>query len=563
MAMQGTAVVYCDPCTYNKLTAPVQFWCLSCEEALCKLCADSHKGMKATRNHRIITYEKSKGVTSLGHLISQQCKQHNKLLDLYCPTHDEPVCSLCISKNHRECKDMVSIDDVAKNVISSTSYSNLQRDISNLEDNLAKVRTKRKQNLTNLENQESSIQASVKEMRRKFNEHLDKLEIDFLQQLGETAESCKTNIKTSLADLESRVSVAGDMNTNVSQLNEVTTDVQMFLAIREIEKLVQTEHDWLQESLRQNKMNELSLDLKMVPINIHSTFKSFGSVLISNKPSDVELVEPTEGSAQISIKQTNRNIEKLKLSEKTRTTSSYELKDKSHNDGCLIWSNGDLMIANEDRKMEVYSGCGQYKLEIPLPGIPCGMAEISKDCIAVTYGNGKKFEIASLEKYQYKTIKTIITTNTCWAIAYYDNKLAVKISASGINIYDVNGTLSKTLNTSVTMGFFYNITMMKNIYFSLSDNHTVHCCDQHGIVVWTYQNDNLKVPKGINTDCYGNVFVVGSASKNVFIISHDGQGRELLKMDQTPFSVSFDKVNNQLLVRTRETIILFDIDFEQ
>lgn len=132
----------------------------------------------------------------------------------------------------------------------------------------------------------------------------------------------------------------------------------MFLAIREIEKLVKMEHDWLQESLRQNKMNELSLDLSMVPINIHSTFESFGSFTISNKPSDVELVEPTEGSAQISIEPTNRNIEKYKLSEKIRTTCSYEFQTKSHNYVCLISSNGDLIIANADSKIEIYSELG-------------------------------------------------------------------------------------------------------------------------------------------------------------------------------------------------------------
>ncbi|CAC5402616.1 unnamed protein product [Mytilus coruscus] len=562
MALPVTAGVHCDPCTYNKLTTPVQFWCLSCEEGLCKSCADSHKGMKATRNHKVITYEKSKEITSLGHLISQQCKQHNKVLDLYCPNHDEPACSLCISKNHRECKDMVSIDDVAKNVISSTSYSNLQRDIGNLEENLSMVMTKRQENLTNVEIQESSIESSIKDMRRKLDEHLNNLHKDVLQELTSKAEICKTNVKMSLADLESRLEVASEINTSISQIKEVATDVQVFLAIREIEKLVKIEHNWLQESLRQNKMNELSLDLTMDTTNIHSTLKSFGSVTISNKPAEVEIVEPTVGSAQISIEPTNRKIEKIKLREKTRTTF-YEFMDNSHKHGCLIWSNGDLIIANEDEKMKVYSGCGQFKLEIPLPDIPSDMTEISNDCIAVTYGNGKRIEIANLKKYQYKTVKTILTTNTCWGISYYDNKLAVKISTLGIHIYDVNGTLLKQLETGAKVDFFYNIAMMKNIYFSRSDKNTVHCCDQHGIEVWTYQNYNLQVPRGITSDRYGNVFVVGSASKNLFIISHDGQGREILKMEQTPFSVSYDKVNNQLLVRTREAILLFDIDFEQ
>ncbi|VDI30358.1 Hypothetical predicted protein [Mytilus galloprovincialis] len=191
------------------------------------------------------------------------------------------------------------------------------------------------------------------------------------------------------------------------------------------------------------------------------------------------------------------------------------------------------------------------------------MTEISKDCFAVTYGNGNKFAIASLEKYQYKTIKKIITPYTCWGISYCDNKLAVKISSVGIYLYDVNGKLLKNIESVEKLNYFYNIAMTKNIYFSWREENAVHCCDQQGNEVWTYQHDNLQDPSGITTDRYGNIFVVGSSSKNLFIISNDGQGREILKMEQTPISVSCDKVNNQLLVRTCGQILLFDITFEQ
>lgn len=564
MAVQGTAVIYCDPCTYNKLIAQVQFWCLSCEEALCKSCSDSHKGMKATRNHRIITYEKSKEVTSLGHLISQQCKQHNKVLDLYCPNHDEPVCSLCISKNHRECKEMVSLDDVAKNVISSTSYSNLQRDISNHEENLFKVKTKRQQNLTIVETQESSIQSSVKEMRKKMDEHLDNLEKDLIQELAGTKETCKTTIKMTLADLEFRLSVASEMHSKISQLKEIATDVQLFLAIREIDKLVNIEQNWLQESLNEQNMNESSLYLNMEPMNNLLTLKSLGSVTIVSKFSEVQTVTPSSGEAQMSIKPIDKRIEKIKLFEKTCIKSSYKVKDGSLYFGCLICSTGGFMLVNYCKdNLEMFNGSGKHQANIPIPGTPSDMTEISNDCFAITFGNGRKIEIASIKISQYKTIKTIPTTGTCWGISYYDNKLAVKISNEGIHLYNINGTLLKKLETEETQGLFYNVTMMENIYCSRRKENTVFCCNQQGNVLWTFQDNLLQDPEGITTDSYGNVFVVGGQSKNIFVISHDGQGRELLKMEQTPISVSCDKVNNQLLVRTNEKVFLFDITFEK
>ncbi|CAC5379891.1 unnamed protein product [Mytilus coruscus] len=249
---------------------------------------------------------------------------------------------------------MVSRDDVAKNVISSTSYSNLQRDIGNLEENLARVRTKHLENLNDVEGQESSIKLSIKDMRRKLDEHLNNLEKDVLQELTTKAEICKTDL---------------------------------FPAVGEEEKLVLGEHIWLQESLSHMKMNEFFIDLNTDPVSQMLTFKSLGSITVASKTIVAEIVAPSVKAAQIPREPTI-DIEKVKLREKTKM--SYQSENQNLSFGCLICSSGDLIIASSIGQLEILNENGQHKINVSLSSIPSDITEISNDNIGITFGNEKK-----------------------------------------------------------------------------------------------------------------------------------------------------------------------------
>lgn len=128
--------------------------------------------------------------------MSQTCKTHSKVLDLYCPSHDAPVCSLCIADVRRECKSIVSLDEVAKNVVSSSSFCNVEQNVGNLLKNLSQLKAERERNSKQLQNDKTTKTASVKEIKRKLNEHvLDTLEEKLLQDLFIKAGTCETEIK--------------------------------------------------------------------------------------------------------------------------------------------------------------------------------------------------------------------------------------------------------------------------------------------------------------------------------------------------------------------------------
>ncbi|XP_052087448.1 tripartite motif-containing protein 75-like isoform X2 [Mytilus californianus] len=386
MASGTTTDVNCGPCLYNNITVPGNVWCLSCEEGLCQSCADSHQGIKATRNHKVIPVEKCHHVASIGHLMSQTCKNHNKALDLYCPSHDAPVCSLCISENHRECKDIVSLDDVAKNVVSSSSFCNLEQNVGNLFKNLSQLKAERERNSKQLQSDKIAKNTSVKEMRRKLNELLDTLEEKLLQELSSKTGTCETEINNSLFEIELKTKAVYAIQSNISQLKEMATDVQFFLAIREIDKSVTTETNWLHAIANQRNMEELTLDLKTKPMEDLLETKSLGSVKIDRSRNTVPINHLGMKEAQIPLEAMRNKIDRIRLQQKIYIPLPITNMLVENLFGCMICSDGNIIFADgPSRTIKVFNKKGNHIKDVRVPGTPSDITEISQGRIAVTY----------------------------------------------------------------------------------------------------------------------------------------------------------------------------------
>jgi sugar lactone lactonase YvrE len=69
----------------------------------------------------------------------------------------------------------------------------------------------------------------------------------------------------------------------------------------------------------------------------------------------------------------------------------------------------------------------------------------------------------------------------------------------------------------------YVATSGDKLYYTNWNTHTVTCCDLYGTSQWEFNESVLRCPLGISVDNDGNVYVVGFHSKNVVVISPDGQ----------------------------------------
>jgi DNA-binding beta-propeller fold protein YncE len=112
---------------------------------------------------------------------------------------------------------------------------------------------------------------------------------------------------------------------------------------------------------------------------------------------------------------------------------------------------------------------------------------------------------------------------------------------------------------------YYVSTSGDKLYYTNINTHTVTCCDLHGTIQWEFIDKHvLQYPYGISVDNDGNVYVVGYDTKNVVVISPDGQRhRQLLSIKDGlsyPYVLDYDKSTSRLLVVNQSsTAFLFDV----
>ena len=90
-------------------------------------------------------------------------------------------------------------------------------------------------------------------------------------------------------------------------------------------------------------------------------------------------------------------------------------------------------------------------------------------------------------------------------------------------------------------------------------------CDLNGTTQWEFKDNRvLQCPYDISVDNDGNVYVVGSNSKNVVVFSPDGQcHKQVLSSTDgmsCPCVLDYDKSTNRLLVvNESKSAFLFDV----
>ncbi|CAG2227305.1 unnamed protein product [Mytilus edulis] len=117
-----------------------------------------------------------------------------------------------------------------------------------------------------------------------------------------------------------------------------------------------------------------------------------------------------------------------------------------------------------------------------------------------------------------------------------------------INLEDESVTRVMTNQMS---SHVYIATFDEQLFYTNNNTDSVHCCDIQGNIKWTFSDKSaLSFPLGISVD--NDVFVVAAKTKNVVVISPDGQHhiQVLSKEDGlvNPTVLKYVRSNNKLIV---------------
>ncbi|CAC5389077.1 unnamed protein product [Mytilus coruscus] len=379
-------------------------------------------------------------------------------------------------------------------------------------------------------------------MREILNKHLDDMEQNLIADFSTKSGFCKTAYANTIKQLIPIDDKLAKLKNETESLKRIASDEQIFLGTREICKVVEQEINSMKTILNAAKSYEINLELDS---DIFSTFldnvSHLGSISINENNANLQFKEIKLNQAQMQVSLPLVNVvQELQLREKLKLEKTSL---KIVVTGCILLVNGDILIADH------------WDTNIVLKPY-----ESDPDHIAITYGSSGtnildviKLSSGALEKeiQTQQFAKKHSTTENCFGISYWDNKIYVMVEKVGIVVLDTSGKALNTISIDTEKG--RKVVVFKDrIYYTDRKKNTVHCLNTVGQEMWVYRDKSIVEPCGLAVASNLDVFVSCSKSNNVILIRCDGKDSKILlrKGDNLvkPKAIHFNRERRELLV---------------
>ncbi|XP_045215664.2 uncharacterized protein LOC123565974 [Mercenaria mercenaria] len=187
MAAEETINQTCDPCKFRGVDSSSVKYCKTCQEQLCKGCADVHKSSKATRKHFLVNIKdiNVNSVTGIALEVLQRCISHpQKLLEFFCVEHNHLICSTCLLLHQSDnCTNVIEVAKAGEALLQSTFTEKVKADLHSVKLKLEQDKNSIKLQQTATKKAHTYIKEMLCETRAKLFHHFHKLENEILTKV--------------------------------------------------------------------------------------------------------------------------------------------------------------------------------------------------------------------------------------------------------------------------------------------------------------------------------------------------------------------------------------------
>jgi hypothetical protein len=370
-----------------------------------------------------------------------------------------------------------------------------------------------------------------------------------------------------MASLDEKEKELTEYQTIIVNIKQYASDLQTFLAMKQIENDVESLETSLHAQVNTDSLNQTNLSCKIDTTlkKITTSIDGFGEVVVESKPCELTFVRKKDKQAQMMVADpppvSVDNIQ-LNLKQKINTKGAMLRGCSLLTDDRMVlssWDNDIVRFINKDGVELFQIGKGKGKTGSNIVYIK------DNNSVAVSSGNGdtKCITIIDIDK---KEIMTTISMDTyIYSMAVRGRTIYYCAGDTGLKMINLSDKSVSDVINSTMSPFDYVATSRDKLYYTIFNTNTVTCCNLHGTTQWKFKDERvLQHPCGISVDNDGNVYVVGVASKNVVVISSDGQRhRQLLSYKDglvNPFVLDYDRSTNRLLVVIMsDTALLFGV----
>ncbi|CAG2217150.1 unnamed protein product [Mytilus edulis] len=300
--------------------------------------------------------------------------------------------------------------------------------------------------------------------------------------------------------------------------------------------------------------------------------KAFGDMKKNNREKHVSFSWKSNSSAQLfkpmSRSKSIGNLH-VRLVRKIDIQNAYQ----NYISGCAISEAGNIfLLPIYSNKLLNYDSNGQFRSESRIVSqeycIGYDLAMVDSKTVAVSSGGNSPKTIYLIDMDSAEMKQELELDDWCHGFCYHNGSFIYCTYDNGIKIIDMsqgNLTNVRTLSNAPKMVEGTYVTSNENgIFHSNWKDDSVVCYDFRGQVQWKFNSSLVRKPLGITLDSYSNIYLAGSESNNVVVISPDGkQFKELIRECDglvDPRAIYFDKRKNLLLVANHNAgAFLFDV----
>jgi len=314
-----------------------------------------------------------------------------------------------------------------------------------------------------------------------------------------TEETCE--LLVSLDEIQEELT---EYQTNVVNMKKYASDLQTFIALKQIEKDVETLVTCWQslvnsDSLKQSKSTyKVDTSLKNITINI----QKFAELGVESKPCEMNVVRKKDKQAQIMVAELSppMSVENIQLNLKQK----INIKGREIT-GCSLLPDGRMVFSCYSSSTVRFinkEGVESFQISKDKTGSRTYDTIYIKDYNSVAVSSGgisnRCITILDIER---KNVMTTISMATYIYGMTVKGRTIYYCANNGINMLNLSDRSVSDIISSNMSGVCYVATSGDKLYYINCYSHTETCCDLHGTTQWEFKDNRaLQDPFGISVD---------------------------------------------------------------
>ena len=542
----------CSSCEQNGKSNKAISWCIVCEEAYCETCENWHKSFKLLSQHSMIPIKdiKESNIDScMSGVVA--CTEHpDKTIEIYCNDHSKPCCTVCATVHHRKCEHVVTIDKAVYGVKESSNAIELLTKLKDTSVKLREILATRKDNVSRFEEETNAVLAEISQVRESVNKHLDEMEGKLRNEMTSTKKTIGLKLNEDVTEFSSLKSIVDNWRDMFEACLSKGSEIQCLVNRDELLEKVPRMDDDISKFLRGLK----HISVSFTPEDLIQNMASIGHIK-TTETIPHSLIDQEEK------KKVNFQTGKIKVlfTIDIGTVQSGETRFLNG-----IFFNDDVIVTDyTNNRIVMYDDQGVQKKELKIDTHPTDITKVNDLTVAVATWTTKVY----LVDPKLLTLSRIFTIDVAaFGISYVEDEF-IAVNKGTISWIDpTTGTQIRELQTGCGYTMFALSSYKGEIIYR--DNvSSVTCVSTKGNN-FTYKGDRLDKPYSYDTDCDGNIYVVGLRSKNIHQLTSGGKCIRIIPVSDfstitdCPWVLRFKYDNNRFMLSFYDTgkVLVCEID---